>query len=131
MKISFSIVDDFELDRIVAKKMLLKSGLCENIKLYSNAIELLENIKKNPIINHRAHVVLLDILMPVMSGFQFLDEFENLPLNIQEQYQIISITTSLYKNDLERLNGYSSVKGVLKKPYTISSLKEVLERIIK
>lgn len=128
MKLKFIIVDDYELDCLVTKKLLIKSGFGGDIVTYSNAPALLKDIKSLEPINQN-NIILLDLLMPVMSGFQFLDEFEKLSTETQNKYTIITVTTSLYKSNIEKLAFYKSVKGTLKKPFALKSLNEILVKI--
>ena len=64
-----------------------------------------------------------------MNGFQFLEEFETLPQEIKQYYRIIPVTTSLNKNEINKISNFESVTGVLKKPYTSEALIKVIETI--
>lgn len=129
MKLNFIIVDDRELDCYIAEKLIYNTGKCNNFKAYDNAVEALQDIKSVKPEEDAITVLLLDIMMPVMNGFQFIEEFENLPKAVKDHYRIISITTSLNKNDITRIATYDSVYGVLRKPYSYEAFDEMITKI--
>jgi CheY-like chemotaxis protein len=61
--------------------------------------------------------------MPLMDGFQFLDEFENLSQNIREHCKIVMLTSSINSKDVRRSKRYANVKEYINKPLTKESLK--------
>jgi CheY-like chemotaxis protein len=131
MKLNFIIVDDRELDCYIAEKLIYNTGKCINFKAYDNAVEALQDIKLLKSDEDNITILLLDIMMPVMNGFQFIEEFENLPEEVKNRYRIISITTSLNKNDVCRIATYDSVYGVLRKPYSYEAFNEMITKINK
>ncbi len=129
MKLNFIIVDDRELDCYIAEKLIQNTGKCNYFKAYDNAVEALQDVKTLKPEEGTLNILLLDIMMPVMNGFQFIEEFENLPKEIKDCYRIISITTSLNKNDISRITSYNSVYGVLRKPYSYEAFEEMIKKI--
>lgn len=129
MKFLFVIIDDRELDCYIAKKNIMNTGLCADAKIFYDALSALSFIKDDAVTDE-AIVVLLDIMMPVMNGFQFMDEFEKLSHQVKAKYKIVAITTSLDKADISGISNYPSVVGVLKKPFTSKALMQVLQPIL-
>ena len=125
MKFSFIVIDDRELDCFIAEKMIEKSGLSKDVRCFNEPKLALEAIAGEKSADHA--VILLDIMMPVMNGFDFMEEFEKFDENIKQKYRIVAITTSLNKNDISRINEFNSVFAVLKKPYTIEDLVKLLD----
>jgi CheY-like chemotaxis protein len=70
-------------------------------------------------------LILLDINMPVMDGFEFLEEYEKLQFNRQEPIFIILLTTSTNLRDVEKAKKYK-VTGYLEKPLSDEKLKKAL-----
>lgn len=128
MKLSFIIIDDRELDCYIAEKLIQKTGLSLDNKIFYDAFSALDFIRNTAPTNHIT-VILLDIMMPVMNGFQFIEEFEKLAEEIKKNYRIIPITTSLNKNDINKVSNYESVISVLKKPYTFEALVKAIQTI--
>jgi CheY-like chemotaxis protein len=130
MKLSFIIIDDRELDCYIAEKLIKKTGLSTGTELFYDAVSALEFIEALAP-KDQMTVILLDIMMPVMNGFQFIEAFEKFPHEIKKNYSIIPITTSLNKNDINKISHYESVTGVLKKPYTFEALVKAIETVSK
>jgi CheY-like chemotaxis protein len=128
MKLSFIIIDDRELDCYIAEKLIQKIEADININIFYNAFSALDFIK-NTKVTDAITVVLLDIMMPVMNGFQFIEEFENLSEGIKNNYKIIPITSSLNKTDVSKISECESVITVLKKPYTFEALVKAVQMI--
>lgn len=129
MKLSFIIIDDRELDCFIAEKLIKKTGLSIGNRIFYDAFSALDFIKESKAEDSVTTVILLDIMMPVMNGFQFIEEFEKLPEKIQTSYRIIPITTSLNKNDISKISNYKSVVSVLKKPFTFDELVKAIHAI--
>ncbi len=65
--------------------------------------------------------------MPVMNGFEFVEEFEKLPGFITSNYTIYIISSSINENDLNRVHNYSTVKQFLNKPLNSNNLAILLQ----
>ncbi|WP_374165955.1 response regulator [Arcticibacter sp. MXS-1] len=127
MKLSFLIIDDSELDCYVAEKLIKSRAGISSVHTFLEAEAALAHIINNKTESNALTVILLDILMPVMDGHDFLDEFEKLPSQIVEKYLIIAITSSLNKNEIETIGRYRSVKAVIDKPIKIGAVARVLK----
>lgn len=130
MKLSFIIIDDRELDCYIAEKLIQKTGLSIGNKIFYDAASGLDFIK-NATVDGTVTIILLDIMMPVMNGFEFIEEFEKLSETVKSNYRIIPITTSLNKYDITKISNYTSVIAVLKKPYTYQALVKAIQIIPK
>ena len=60
--------------------------------------------------------------MPLMDGFQFLDEFERLPDRIKQHCKIVMLTSSINSKDIKRSKRYEYVKEYVNKPLTKDNL---------
>ena len=127
-KFNFIVIDDSELDCFIAAKMIKHTGKCGTIKCFSVATEALKHIAGAEDGQDQVEtIVLLDVLMPVMSGFAFVEAFESLAEDIRARHHIIALTSSMNKNDIEKIAAYESVKNVLDKPITTEALSALLE----
>ncbi len=70
-------------------------------------------------------LVLLDLNMPVMDGFQFLEALKNLELKRKNEIRIVVVTSSNNPKDIERLKDYNIFK-FLNKPLTPEKVHEIL-----
>src|ERR1700759_2342210 len=85
--LNFIIIEDSKLDCFIAEKIIRNTGKAGDIKSFTNAATALDYIKSAPPPPIDAKTtVLLDIQMPVMNGFDFVEAFELLPDEVKEGY---------------------------------------------
>ena len=123
-KLNFIVVDDSKLDCFIAEKIIRNTGISETIKSFLQAPEALDYIKALP--THERTIMLVDIQMPLMNGFEFVEAFEKLPKEITDNYTIYIISSSINENDLVRVHTYATVKQFLNKPLTSNNLAVLL-----
>ncbi|UCD60167.1 MAG: response regulator [Flavobacteriaceae bacterium] len=102
---SIAIIDDDPITVFGVKRMLNTLNVSENIKSYANGKEAIDDFKR--IINHKEEipeVIFLDINMPIMDGWQFLEEFIALP--ITNKIRINILTSSIDPADRENWRYY-------------------------
>ena len=124
---SVMLIDDNEIDNLINQKMIEATNLSENIYVHSgakSAIEFLKNIEKLGDYSDQIlpEVIFLDIDMPLMDGFQFLDLFNKLNDATKSKSKIIMLTSSINPQDIDKSKTYSFVKKYLNKPLTQQSL---------
>jgi len=124
---SVMLIDDNEIDNLINQKMIEATNLSEHIYVHSgakSAIEFLKNIEKlsDYSDNILPEVIFLDIDMPLMDGFQFLDLFNKLTDATKKKSKIIMLTSSINPQDIDKSKTYSFVKKYLNKPLTQQSL---------
>jgi CheY-like chemotaxis protein len=125
-KMNFIIIDDSKLDCFIAEKIILNSGMSESVKVFQQAGQALEYIKASSGLQTTT-IVFVDIQMPVMNGFEFVENFENLPAELKKNYHMYMLSSSINENDIARVKGYASVKHFLNKPLTNDTIRAVLE----
>jgi CheY-like chemotaxis protein len=111
------LIDDNSLDNFINKKLLETNGFAETVSAYESPEDALSFLKTAPS-SELPEVIFLDINMPGMDGFQFLDAFENLNAAIHQQCKIIMLSTSESFKDLNRANKNKFVSKFLNKPLT-------------
>lgn len=72
-------------------------------------------------------LILLDINMPILDGWGFLENFSNMP--ISKNIPVVMLTSSVNPEDIEKANSHELVKGFLSKPLNKDKLDEILELI--
>lgn len=111
------VIDDNPTDRYIAKRMAEKYHFAEEIILQESALEALNYIKsleKTP--DLLPQFIFLDINMPGMNGYEFLDEYTKLSEAIRINCIILMITTSIHPDDFKRAENNPSVFRFLNKP---------------
>jgi len=121
------LVDDNDIDIFLNKKLLRTTGITENTVAFHSAKEALDYLSENANIPEKLpSVILLDVLMPEVTGFQFLELFEKLPDSVKGVSKIVMLSSTIDPNDLERARSNRHVVDILKKPLEPVVLKQAL-----
>ncbi|MBA3830008.1 MAG: response regulator [Taibaiella sp.] len=127
-KLHFIVIDDSKLDCFIAEKVIRNTGMSESTHSFIDAREALAYIADNT--NTEVQTILIvDIHMPMMNGFEFVEAFEKLPADMQKCYIIYILSSSINENDLNRVKNYPAVRHFLSKPLTSNTLTALLERL--
>lgn len=111
------VIDDNPTDRYIAKRMAEKYHFAEEIVLQESALEALKYIKSlESTPELLPQFIFLDINMPGMNGYEFLEEYANLSETIKMNCIILMITTSLHPDDFKRAEENPCVFRFLNKP---------------
>jgi CheY-like chemotaxis protein len=122
------VIDDNPTDRYIAKRMAEKYHFAEEIILQESALEALEYIQSLEKVPHLLpQFIFLDINMPGMNGYEFLDEYAKFSETIKSNCIIMMITTSIHPDDLKRAQDSPSVIRFLNKPLDKGKF-ELIER---
>ena len=111
------IVDDTYVDRYIAERNLKKYGIAEEViskESAKAALEYLVSCAGNQ--DLLPQLIFLDIRMPDVDGFGFLDEYEGLPDNVKTNCVVMMLSTSLNPSDHERAKDNRYVSQFLNKP---------------
>jgi CheY-like chemotaxis protein len=123
---TFLLIEDNAIDQLVTKQLLRKIMGAETINTVDNGKDALQWITNNKEKLDNYLIILLDINMPVMNGFQFLAEYEDLPDHVKKQTLIFMLSSTLNNDDLDKINKNNSVKSLLSKPLSIQKLMQFL-----
>ena len=120
---SILIVDDNEIDLLIAKKNLEMSGKFGDIFVSSNGQDALDSIEEiNP------DYVLLDINMPILDGWGFLDSFGLDYLEDDRKPTVIMLSSSIDEEDSKRALENPSVSQYLVKPLNALKIQQFLDK---
>lgn len=120
------IIDDDPIFVFGTKKIMEIANFCNNILIFNNGAEAYEGLKT--LVEQKKElpeVILLDLNMPIMDGWQFLEKITT--INIPESITIYIVTSSINPADIERSKKYNRVNKYIVKPITIDKLKDILE----
>ncbi|GAC1309441.1 MAG: response regulator [Mucilaginibacter sp.] len=127
--VSVLLIDDDEINNFISVKLIKKALLnteitaCLNGKL---AIELLADIQKNDP-DKLPDYILLDINMPIMNGWEFLDEYKRLNIDPLGQSRIFIISSSVFSNDINKARSYQLVQNFISKPLNVDKIIELFK----
>lgn len=107
---SICIIDDDPITVFGIRKLLGLVAHCDTITSYANGKLALDGIRENCMATTKVpDVIFLDINMPIMDGWQFLEEFIALPL--QQKVRINMVTSSIDPSDWEKYERYRTKTG--------------------
>tara|TARA_R110002051_G_scaffold71624_4_gene129351 strand:+ start:14458 stop:14862 length:405 start_codon:yes stop_codon:yes gene_type:complete len=122
------IIDDDPIFIYGTKRIMREINFAENIIVYNNGQEALDGlyalIKDE---DSMPEIMFLDLNMPIMSGWEFLDEFKNYTSNNSKKTIIYIISSSVDPRDLERVKEYNEVTNYILKPITPYDLTNILD----
>lgn len=121
------VVDDDKIFHFIIKKLLLSNNINVEPRFFENGLLAIEGIKNNLEKEEAApDLILLDINMPVLDGWQFLEEFKMLKNRIQKEITIYIISSSDNIVDKNRANDFKDeITDYYLKPITIEGLKSI------
>lgn len=127
------LVDDNPADNEYHKIIIKESNLCKVVKVATNGHLALEYLRKagepNPSIDYpKPDLIYLDINMPVMNGFEFLEEYHKLDESLKSKIVIVMLSTSLHPNDKNKALQDNEVTKFQNKPLTVEMIKFISEK---
>jgi CheY-like chemotaxis protein len=121
------VVDDNQIDLYIAEMVMMTTRFAEKIVCVGSAKEALDYLRplyESP--DELPNLIFLDINMPEMTGFDFLNEYRHLPENIRKKCIIMMLTTSLDERDRKQAAENEFVKRFLNKPLDQDKLTQLL-----
>ncbi|MBU2996577.1 response regulator [Cellulophaga baltica] len=121
------IVDDDDIYKYSVKRTLKNQELTRKIITFSNGEEAIEfmmdNLNKN---ENLPDVIFLDINMPIMDGFQFMEEYVKIKPTVGKEIVIYMVSSSIDSTDIKRAKSIREVSDYLIKPISPNELTDLL-----
>ncbi|AIM61977.1 transcriptional regulator [Cellulophaga lytica] len=124
------IIDDDDIYQFTIVKTIKALGLAKKIMVFSDGEEakdfMLDNIKNN---YELPDVIFLDNNMPIMDGFQFMEEYVKFKPQLDKKITVYMVSSSVDPVDIERANNVSEINGYIIKPIKPGQLKSIIENL--
>lgn len=121
------IIDDDPIHQRIAQIMIAKHKLFDEYISYTEAELALEYLREN--VNTTTalpEVILLDLNMPVVDGWDFLEAFEKFQAELSKDIRIFIVTSSVDEKDKIRSQTFSFVKGFISKPLSPDIIRSTI-----
>lgn len=121
------LVDDDHIFLMIMKRMIIQTDAVESVDSFENGSDILEYLKAN-LSNSDAlpDIILLDLNMPIMDGWQFLDAYREIQDQLARNIRIYILSSSNFDEDIRKTVEYPMVTEYLVKPLNPEKLTEIL-----
>jgi CheY-like chemotaxis protein len=121
------IIDDNLVELYIISRMITKNNFGKNVLHYTEAQEAMKYLQENQDnISKLPQIIFVDIYMPLMSGFEFMEAYETLSTTLKNYCKTYIVSSTIDNEDIARSSNNKNVVSFHVKPLT----KEFLDRII-
>ena len=117
------LIDDDVNTNFYNRILFEQAKVSDDILEFQNAKEGLDYLKNE----NEVSLILLDINMPIMNGWQFLEAYDQLDEKQKEAIIVVMLTSSINIDDQEKASKYHSVKKFIRKPISPELINEIME----
>lgn len=122
------LIDDNEADNFYHKMVIEDENMANEVVIMNSGQKALDYLSTTDEGEYPSpDLILLDINMPGMDGWEFLEHYDRLEEEMQAHVIVVMLTTSHDPNDLQRATSRPGVVGLKNKPLTPEMLREILE----
>ncbi|TAG55183.1 MAG: response regulator [Cytophagales bacterium] len=124
------VIDDNDTDLLIASIVLDRSGFKGNLVTKTSAragLDYLNSLNEN--LELWPNIIFLDINMPLMNGYGFVEEFEKFSSNLKNVSNIVMLTSSDNKTDLDSFLNKTFVRDYFPKPISTESVQSIFEKL--
>jgi two-component system, NarL family, nitrate/nitrite response regulator NarL len=121
------LIDDSEVDLFVQKKFLEIRQFANQIVTFSSAKQALDVLTSGQ--DESPGIVFLDLNMPMVNGFEFLEQVRETSEAVFDQMRVVILTSSNSLLDRERAQSFNNVISFIPKPLTVQGLDDLAKLI--
>ena len=125
---TLTLVDDDDIFVFLTTKIIEQTNLVDLIKVFGNGLDAINFLKENKNnVDALPDIILLDLSMPIMNGWQFLEEYNKLNPTIGKKITIYICSSSISPDDITRAKTISEVSDYIIKPITKDKLIDLIK----
>ena len=120
--IKIMLVDDEPINNFISTKIIERFNPKCEVVAFTSVKEALNHLRTGDF----PDLILLDINMPELNGWEFLNHYSKFPESDQERCPVAMLTSSVNKQDIDRSRTYRAVTNFISKPLTVEALEQAL-----
>ncbi|WP_153798317.1 response regulator [Foetidibacter luteolus] len=129
-KLSICLIDDDRIYQFAARKTIEATGMAGSVMVFSNGLEALDYLKSHlEDVSQLPDVIFLDINMPVMNGWQFLEEYQPVSEGLKKNVIVYMVSSSIDEYDINRSKEFQAVSEYILKPVNKEKFSELLSSV--
>lgn len=125
------LIDDDNIYQFTARKILESTGLADEIQSFYNGKEAITYFKDEHNLQTESlpDVIFLDINMPVMNGWEFLEEYKTVHSHFPKPIVVYVVSSSIDDNDMRKSREYKEVSDYIVKPVNRDTYTELIANL--
>lgn len=123
------LIDDDNIYQYTARVILESTGLAKQIHSFYNGSEAITYFRDEKNLDTLPDVIFVDINMPVMNGWEFLEEYHKLYAMLPKSIAVYVVSSSVDSSDMQKSRSYKAVNDYLVKPVNRSKYQELMESL--
>lgn len=127
--IDLLVVDDDDINNFLLRYLLKRCSYEVALKTITNPAEAVSYVKQCHADNKKIDLILLDINMPLMTGWEVLNELRTDGRSLLQGKKVFMLSSSVQMSDQEQSANYDEVSGFISKPITLELLTSILSDI--
>lgn len=127
-KKNWAIVDDDQVFQLTTQVLFNKINSDGELYFFKNGKELIDHLEENKRdVEQLPDVILLDLKMPIMNGWDFIERFLPLREEFAKDINLYILTSSIDQKDKERAKKISAVRKYIEKPIGTSKIDQIID----
>ena len=127
VKDTVCIIDDDHIFIYGVKRLMEETSFCEDLMVYENGQDALDEFKENATQGKKLpSIIFLDLNMPMMTGWEFLDEYMQIDGQGPTKSKVYIVSSSIDPKDLLRIKDYNVIQNYILKPVTTDDLENII-----
>ena len=125
------LIDDDEINNFICINILKKIDFSSDVVAFESgaeALEALTNVIDGNEQDQIPDVIFLDINMPIMNGWDFLEEYKKIKGKLNKDVSLFMLSSSIYQADVEKSKQYSEVLDFVTKPLNADVLNDIKQK---